>query len=283
MQQMPLSCWQCGTVLSAAGGRCPSCGAEQPAAPPGVGPHAVSGVAAPVGVVRPSRGVPREEDPEPTPRAKALPYVLLAVGLLAIGLVGVLLSPSRKHASAEAVSAAPAAPPVAPARPVDPNDLGIADPNAVDPMEVLGRAKSRALAWNRDAILVALRAGPVNRGHVSLTSGGTITYWFGKPTGEGFGPGAKVAGKRLQISVTSGPTKVDEVTSGPGSRAALEPNCPLDEAVRKAQAAGIPLETPVTVAYDMNDKHKKPVWHVSAGDEQSARMLDGWSCAILVR
>jgi hypothetical protein len=209
--------------------------------------------------------------------------VVLVVGLAAIGLIGVVLTPHRRSETEVGPRAPAVVATVAPDRPIDPNDLGVRDPSAVDPMDVLGRARTRALAWSRDALLVSLRAQPVLSGRVNLASGGTIEYWFGKPTGEGFGAGAKVAGRRLHLTLTSGGTQVDEAPAG-GGRAALEPNCPLDEAVRKAQAAGMPLGTPVSVGYEMDDKHKKPAWRVSVtGDDSLTRVLDGWTCAILIR
>ncbi len=133
-------------------------------------------------------------------------------------------------------------------------------------------------------MLVSIRARPLVGGRVSLTSGGSIEYWFGKPTGEGFGPGAKVASKQLQIALASGGTRADEVSAPPG-RAALEPNCPLEEAVRAAQAAGVPLGVPLAVAYDLSERfNRRPVWRIKTdGSEGTARTLDGSTCAILVR
>jgi hypothetical protein len=70
-------------------------------------------------------------------------------------------------------------------------------------MEVLGRAKTRALVWSKDALLISMRASPVVSGRVDVGSGGTIEYLFGRPTGEGLGPGTKVSGKRLRVALTS--------------------------------------------------------------------------------
>ena len=129
-------------------------------------------------------------------------------------------------------------------------------------MDVLGRARTRALAWNRDALLGRdPRRTACVRVDVNLKSGGTIEYWFGKPTGEGFGPGARVAGKRFRVKLDANGSTADEV-AGAAGRAALEPNCPLEDALHKAQAAGIPSDAPLSVSYEVNEKRQKPVWRV---------------------
>jgi hypothetical protein len=280
MQGAPLlSCWQCGTVLSAAGGRCPACGAEQRAAG---SPPAGASLAAPVGIAAP-RVSRRGPPPGATSRQKALPWVVLGVGLLAIGGLFALAPRHPDTNSIAASNTAKVLPSATQAPPVDPNDLGIKDPSAVDPGEILGRAKTRALAWSKDAQLVSLRALPVENAKVNLSSGGIIEFWFAKPTGEGFGSGARVGGKRLHLKLGATGTEVEEIAAQNG-RAALEPNCPFDEAVRKAIASGIPATSSLTVSYEVNDKHKKPVWRLSAGaGDANSRTIDGWSCAILVR
>lgn len=280
MQGAPvLSCWQCGTVLSAAGGRCPACGAEQPTQAPS--PSAAP-LGAPVGIAMPRisrRGPPPAAA---TARHKALPWVVLGVGLCAIAGLFALAPRHPDTSAAASATVKPQAPP-SQAPPADPNDLGVKDPSAADPAEILGRAKVRALAWSKEAQLVSLRAQPVSNTTVNLTSGGTIEYWFGKPTGEGFGSGARVNGKRLHIKLGAGGTEVEEVPAGLG-RAALDPNCPLDEAVRKATASGVPQSASLNVSYEVSDKHQKPVWRFTTnGPPATSRIVDGWSCAILVR
>jgi hypothetical protein len=162
------------------------------------------------------------------------------------------------------------------------NDLSAVDLKAVDPMETMGRAKTVALGWSKDAVLVSIRARPVVSGHVNVQAGGSVEYWFGKPTGVDFGPGTTIAGKRLHISLESTGTKTEEIPGGAG-RAALEPNCLLDEAARAAQAAGI--VPPFVATYDVTDRlPQKPIWHVSTdGKETTQRQIDGLSCAVLVR
>lgn len=278
----PLSCWQCGTVLSAAGGRCSTCGAEQPPAPePSAAPPPTGqSLAAPR-----LRPIPlRSETPGKAARDKAIPWVVLGVGLAAILVLAVALGPRRGDDAAKTTPvAARSALPSLPEHPADPNDLALGDLTKIDPIDVLGRAKIRALAWNRDAVLVSLRAQPVSGGKVNVESGGTLEYAFGKPTGEGFGAGTRVSGKRFRVRIAASGTTAEEVAGGLG-RAALEPNCPLDEAARKAQAAGLPPSAPVSAAYEISDKHKKPVWRIAvASNAAETRTLDGWTCAVLIR
>jgi hypothetical protein len=142
----------------------------------------------------------------------------------------------------------------------------------------------RALAWSKDALLVSMRASPVVSGRVDLESGGTIEYLFGRPTGEGLGPGAKVSGKRLRIALTHTGTEIDEA-GGAVARAALEPNCPLDAAAHAALSAGLPPDTPLLAVYELTEKlAQKPVWHLSTtGKDAVHRQIDGMSCAVLVR
>ncbi|HVU05331.1 MAG TPA: hypothetical protein VHE30_26470 [Polyangiaceae bacterium] len=278
-QTRPLACIQCGIVLAVAGGRCPQCGALQPepGSPLSTDPSASLHS-------RASRGAPSPVRPLPKRPNQALPWIVLGVGLAVIVVAGILFSPKSQDAARAAPSAAPkAAPAATPAAPVDPNDLGIADRSAADPGDLLLHAKTRAQTWNADAVLVSLRATRVGDGKVNLAGGATIEYVFGKPTGEGFAAGAKVAPKHLRIVVGSGATSVEETGRG-GGRAALEPNCPIDEAARKARAAGLSGSAPLDVRYEFSEKHKKAVYRMYAeGDEAHDRTIDGQSCAVLVR
>jgi hypothetical protein len=156
------------------------------------------------------------------------------------------------------------------------------DARAVDPMDVLAKAKTRALAWSKDALLVSMRVHPVVSGHVDVSSGGAIEYWFGMPTGEGFGPGAKIAGKRFHVTIDQAGVHVEEAAGAPG-RAALEPNCPLDAAAHAALSAKLPAG-PLLADYEVTAQAERPVWKMSPdGSDTPVRLVDGQSCAVLVR
>jgi hypothetical protein len=270
MQQRPVSCWQCGTVVSAEGGRCPACGAEQL---PGATPSRSARPSRPHAISDPGAGA--------TTASSALLWVALIVLVAAIVGAAVLLG--ARDAAKDPPGNAPLATAIEgeQGKPL-PTDVGAVNLRAVDPMEVLGRAKTRALSWSKDAVLVSMRARPVASGRVDVQGGGSVEYWFAKPTGEGFGPGMKVAGKRLHISLESTGTKTEETAGGP-ARAALEPNCPLDAAAHAAQAAGI--AQPLVATYEMTDRvAEKPTWRIATdGKETSQRQIDGLSCAVLVR
>jgi hypothetical protein len=267
------SCWQCGTVLSASGGRCPMCGAEQPTK---------SATGAPLPqmqpIVRPSR--PAAVEPASPGAKKALPWVVLGVGLLAIGVAAAALSPHKVSETAVPSVAPPKS--SAEAAPVDPNDLHIEDRTRVDPLEVLGRAKARALAWQKDATLVSIHAEGVALGRVNLNAGGTVEYTFGKPSAPGFGPNARVTGKRLRIALGSQGTTVDEAPPRDAS-AAPDPTCPIEDAEKKSEAAGLHTNGAVNVTYEVSDKYKKAVWKIASPDGGQVRTVDGWSCVILIR
>jgi hypothetical protein len=210
-----------------------------------------------------------------------LPWVALAIGLAAIGAAVVLLRP--RAASPDATRDAPLASVTeGESGKTAPTNVGAVNLRAVDPIEVLGRVKTRALAWSKDAVLVSMRARPVASGRVDVQGGGSVEYWFGKPTGEGFGLGMKVAGKRLHIALESTGTKTEQ-TAGGSARAALEPNCPLDAAAHAAQAAGV--APPFVATYEMTDRDgQKPTWRLATdGKETAQRQIDGLSCAVLVR
>src|SRR5260221_8465278 len=94
-----MSCWQCGTVLSTPGGRCPACGAEQPPPTPRqtVGEiHATVSRAPHAPFERRARS---EEGPRSS--SSALPWVLLVAGLSVIGIIAAVFVP-RKSAEADA-------------------------------------------------------------------------------------------------------------------------------------------------------------------------------------
>lgn len=268
MQHRSSSCWQCGTAVSSRGARCSACGAEQP----------------PLSDDPASTGDPSPSAPLSDAGSSGAPaWIALAIGLALLGVGAALLRPRVAVSDpGPARSAPPAVSETVPAEP-PPNDLGPFDPKAADPIALLGKAKARALAWSKDALLVSIRADPVVAGRVDLEKGGTIEYTFGKPTGESLSPGTKVSGKRLRVALTRTGGEIDEV-AGPPARAALEPNCLLDAAAHAAVSAGLPPDTPLLAVYDLTEKlAQKPVWHISSSGNASAqRLIDGMSCAVLV-
>jgi hypothetical protein len=209
----------------------------------------------------------------------------LAAGLLVLAVAAIVLrpdpAPEEPAVTDGNVDEAAATPESATS--IDPNDLGVSAPDRTSPGDLLARARTRALGWNKEATLVSITAAPVGDGTVDLRSGGRITYEFGTPTGEGFGPGTKVGAARFFVEVGSSGTDVREGAGEP-ARATTEPTCPLDEAVAKARASGLPKDVPLTASYGMSERHDKAVWTIEVSDTRDrARTLDAFNCAILVR
>lgn len=214
---------------------------------------------------------------------KALPWLLLLFGLGVLGLVAALFAPHVDRAASAASSEKPVVQ-GAPRNPGSPalDALGVKKPEAVDPTDLLAHVKSRASAWHRDAVLVSMSAQPVRKGLVDLTNGGSVEYNFARADGP-LNPGSAVKADRLIIRVdASGPSE-QETRAGAG-RSTAEPNCSLAEAFEAARAAGLSDDAGIAVRYEMSDRHGKSVWQLSSlSDTKSARTVDGWTCAILVR
>lgn len=268
------ACWQCGTVISASGGRCPICGAEQP-----------DGAATSTGAPSSPFGrapLPSEPFDPPASARKALPWVVLGGGLAALGVVAALYS-SRHGDAAPSAPVASSAKPAAVALPLDPNQIRVPDPENADAVELLPQVKARAFAWSSDALLVSVRAAPIANGRVNLQNGGTIEYTFGTPSHERLGRFSRVAGKGFAVTLTSAGTTALPTPPRDGL-AALEPTCPLDEAETHAEAAGVPKGPNTVATYEVSETYQKAVWLITVPNNAAAsRTIDGWSCAILVR
>jgi hypothetical protein len=267
----PIACWQCGTVISAAGGRCPACGVEQ-SNPPNTSGYGTATTTAP------RRG--RAIEPE---KGKSTPWVVLGIGLVAVAALGFFFAPRTSSVEDKPPRAEAAEPPADPSASAPPNELGVRDFASVDPVVALGKARARAIAWHPDAILVSVHAAPVGESGVDLSAGGAIEYVFGRPTGEGFGAGARASNKRFTIKLSKAGESMAESTAAPG-RAAIDPNCPFDDVLKKVRASGVPRTTPLVIDYEFSEKHDRTIFRVtSPGDEAVSRALDGQTCAILVR
>ncbi len=226
--------------------------------------------------------MPSESFDPPVSAPKALPWVVLAVGLAALGVVAVLYSSHHREAAAGAPVAS-AARPAAAALPSDPNQIRVPDPKNADPVELLAQVKARAFAWSSDALLVSVRAQPIANGRVNLQSGGTIEYTFGTPSHERLGRFSRVAGKGFAVTLTSAGTTALPTPPRDGL-AALEPTCPLDEAETHAEASGVPKGPNTVATYEVSETYQKAVWLITVPNNAAAsRTIDGWSCAILVR
>ncbi len=254
-QAMASSCPQCGANVRAASARCDSCGFWLAATP-----------------------APRTSPPEPRPRPippdsrRTTLLVLggggvIVVALLALGGVVWLRQPDPARIS----HAAPAAAPLPVSSSTDAR---------LEPSNVLVEAHRRARDWHRDAVLVSLRAGPLDaRG---VVTGGEVEVAYAKPNEPRVSGGAETGSERLVVRADGGPlsSRVERLVK---ARIAPEPHCLFEDAWASAQRAGDAGGAPVTVRYLWSDKHARPVWEVLNGDGHVLRRLDGVSCRILTR
>jgi hypothetical protein len=151
------------------------------------------------------------------------------------------------------------------------------NPNRVDPSELYPKAKTRAIAWDRNAELLSLVARNVTGGVVNLSvEGAEIKYTFRiprrpVPTGQPELPDL--------YAVTFSPTGVQTAEQNSGSSTRLgkmeEPTCLFREAMKNALASGISELSHVDVRFEMDREENRGVWRI--GD----RMMDGKTCAIM--
>ncbi len=264
---LPYTCHQCGEVLGTGGGRCPFCGAEQPE------------------VTRPAERqpapfVPTVAEAEPSSNLPLIIGGVVAV-LAAGGAAAYFLSGDAPPAASSAAPPPPP-PPTASTETPSADDIGIDDLTQVRPDRHLGRAKSLAHKWDRDAQLVNIDAAPVVSGAVDAKSGGRVGYRFGRATGR-LGPGAAVGAEQFSVTIDANGSHKEETTGTP-TKAVGSPSCPIDEAWRKMVASGVPSNSAVRMQFLHSEKYGRAVWATSVeGDEKLSRTIDGMNCTILVR
>lgn len=253
-------CPQCGAAVGGTAGRCIQCGfLFTEATPP---------ISAPLGFVQ-GRMRPR---PKPRQTGKLAALILLG-GLLGVAAVSALAWSSLKRSAEERRLATEAAPASARLPPPAPSST------ALEPDALLPSAKSKALAWHRDALLVEIDAAPVGKDG-KLDGDGSVSFVFGKPASAKVGMGADVRGTAFQVSFGSSGSETREKPA-PRARAVAEPNC-LVEDVAKIIAASVPSAGPLRLRYAMSEKHERAVWRVyEVGADKVLRTLDGTSCNIL--
>jgi hypothetical protein len=165
------------------------------------------------------------------------------------------------------------------------------DPARVDASDLYPRVKERALAWNPDARLVSISASPVVGDKVDLTQyDAEIVYIFGADSARSppFG--------HLAIAARRGGLEQSPWTEAPRPRApnakapapptlrVVEPNCVFDAAARAAHASGIPAGTVMKLRYEGDSSLNRGIWTARVlGRAELDRVIDGQSCAILVR
>lgn len=254
-QALADSCPQCGADVRASGARCKSCGFWLPAAPaPRTGPPM-------------ARPVPLKDD------SRRMTIAVLAVGGFVV--LGLVAAGSLIFLRQSGASNAP--PPVAATLAPAPAH---AAPLRLEPSALLADARRQANAWQSDAVLVSLGAGPLDARGVAL--GGKVTITYAKPSGQRISGGAEASGQRLVLSSSDGPLSKSEERAGK-SRVTPEPNCLFEDAWASAQRAGADPNAGLSLRYAWHEKQARPIWEVVSTDGQVLRRLDGVSCSILTR
>jgi hypothetical protein len=234
--------------------------------------------------MRPER--PRFSPSRPPP-PRAVPWPLVAAGttLAALGiLVAAWFAYPRTPLGTEAPVDDPAARDAVPTAPGAGTTNGNGDEQAaVEPTELLSRAKERGLAWNRDAVLVAIRAEPVVAGRVPLGADGRVEVVFAVPSGT-LGPGTRVGKDRFTVAFAGSTVEASSSSEAAPTRGVADPACTANDAWRAAVASGVPSNAPTTLTYANSEKYGRAVWRAESGDDPKLnRTIDGQRCTILTR
>jgi hypothetical protein len=230
----------------------------------------------------------------PEPPAKKQPNWVVpaaAAGILGAGAVAVLLLGKRGAPPGDAPAASSAQSP-RPAEPAPPPRADtFADPARVDPSDLYPKVKQRAVAWNADARLISIAAGPVVGDKVDLTqAGGEIVYLFAADTSARTPPFGHLAVTVRRGGIEQTPT-AEPAKPAANARAAatstikvVEPNCVFDAAAKAAHASGVPATTVMKLRYEADPVSKRGVWFAKVpGKGDLDRIIDGQTCAVVVR
>jgi hypothetical protein len=150
---------------------------------------------------------------------------------------------------------------------------------ALEPSLLIAQAKSLALAWHQDALLVEIEAGPVENDG-SIGDSGSVRFRFGKPSTASVGNGAQVSPGQFQVVFDGSGSQTAELNAAQ-ARAVAEPNC-LVEDVAKVVGSATRAADPLRLRYGLSEKLGRPVWRVyGTSSPASVYTLDGVSCNVL--
>lgn len=299
-------------VLSAPGGRCPSCGALQPgsdevtqvdlalpaklsmpgvaksdrpaqlsAADPGLTPQQYGSL--PPGAPRPSVRPGFSRPPPEPPKKQLQAGWMVAVLFIVLGTtvtLAILRSAkisqeeelARQRAAEAAASAAAAAAP---------------EPAAPKPVlrvsQLWTQAATRSKAWHRDAMLVQMQAGPLDAHGVLQSDNGSARFEYTIPASTTTIP-PRSRSERFVVKIDDSGTHIEETKGATGIAEASDPACPSEEALRIGPASAGSENTALQLSYAFDPRLEKSTWVVSdTANPDAQRALDGQSCAVIVR
>jgi hypothetical protein len=197
--------------------------------------------------------------------------LLTALAAAGVWLLGRSAPPPPPPPAADAaLEATTAAAPTKPA--IDP-----VGPNPLDATKTLIDAAQRARAWNQDALLAEIV--------VDVEDGkpkGPLRVRYGAPQG-GLEPGSRLGPERVAISYEGNAATQSNERAAKQEVGLPDPNCPLEVAWLKATESGIPRNAALQLRYSSSPTLGRAVWTIRTADEKTTRIVDGSSCAIVVR
>jgi hypothetical protein len=264
--QPPLICQSCGTVLSAPGGRCPSCGALQPGSDevtltdltipaklirpdaypssrprtsPSVPPDGgLSGVGLTPGpgitTARPnfSRPPPAAPQSKIKPLYLVVPLLLILATTVTLAIVrGAKISDDEERAQERSAAAAAAAASAAVEAEVREQQKAASRISAV-----WADATTRAKVWHRDAILIRMDAGPLDAQGQLDAENGKARLEFAVPASADLPP--RSGASRFVVEIDAQGTRGAETKGQLGVASAAEPACPSEEVLRLGPVSG---------------------------------------------
>jgi hypothetical protein len=287
-----IMCPSCSVLVSSASGHCPECGhwlpTELPSRPPALDAQRALGAA---GSGAPLRRAPSTAPPHGPFTTGRTPFAILRAALPWVGVAAVIVlagvwltvpsSPDATKARPRLAAGAPVAP-----RTSSPADSGSQSSPAdvLDLDAALARATSKALRWHRDAQLLEITVTEVVGGRIATASGGAIQIRFGTPPlGRRLGPGARVGPDQMLVRVDDRGEHTEQAR-GPAARSVAPPTCSFDRAWRAVVASGVSPSEPLTMRFALDKRGQRAVWTARPdGSHEPTRMLDGSSCAIILR
>lgn len=272
---LPLTCKNCGVVLSVPGGRCLSCGALQP----GLDEITQVDLSVPQ-AASPSMRPRLRPTPPPPPKKMLWPLWILLITLAVVVTLTVMRSIRLDKEEEMARQAAEEAA----ARSKEEPDPAL-EPKTIRLVAAWADALARAQGWHRDAVLVRADASGLDTKAILTLSQGSARFEYGvRALGEGTARLPRVGKERFVVSIDATGTKSETIKRNAEVSSVPEPDCLPEEAARIGPASDFPAASPRTISYAFSTPLDKAVWSLSdPADPKKIRMLDGKSCNVIVR